>query len=69
MDKKDTMWFHPTSIPPDPMLTVLTSGLDEDFAKLSHTPSFMAPHYRKGMASQSTSLTMALMYLMMTFIT
>lgn len=37
VDRKDTIWSHPTSLPPSPLLTVLTSALDRDFAKAIST--------------------------------
>lgn len=46
VDKKDTTWSDPSSVPPDLMIKDMIAALN-DFAKLSLTPSFKAPKYKK----------------------
>lgn len=60
VDKKDTIWSDPTSAPPNPMIKDIITALDEDFSKLSLTPSIKAPKYRNEY-SLSTHVTLRTM--------
>lgn len=47
VDKKYSIWSHPTSLPPDPMLRDMVRPLDEDFSRLTLIPVLKAPRVKK----------------------
>lgn len=52
----DSIRVYPTSIPPDPLIKVMISALDENLSKLSLTPSFRPTCYRRDYPMHSLQL-------------